>query len=126
MNFTFYYLIFQLICIIYGLYLCFILIFGDNSQFPYFSGINPALSENPVFYIFTFQGPKRHPNDLEIYEHQFLEGTKRRSQGSARKEVREGFWWVPRGQIPWPCGTTSFIPRGSDAVRFRLRGFVLT
>ena len=55
--------------------------FGNISQFPYFSGINPALAENPIFYILMFQGPKRRPNDLKIYEHQFLEGTKRGSEG---------------------------------------------
>ena len=47
------------------------MIFGNISQFPYFSGINPALAENPIFYILMFQGPKRRPNDLKIYEHQF-------------------------------------------------------
>ena len=45
--------------------------FGNISQFTYFSGINPALAENPIFYILMFQGPKRRPNDLKIYEHQF-------------------------------------------------------
>ena len=62
--------------------------FGDISQFPYFSGINPAQAENPIFYILMFQGPKRRPNDLEIYEHQFLEGTKRGSEGSEQTEAR--------------------------------------
>ena len=33
---------------------------------------------------------------------------------------------VPRGQIPWLREDPSFPPRDSDAVRFRLRGFVLT
>lgn len=100
--------------------------FGDISQFPYFSGINPALAENPIFYILMFQGPKRRPNDLIFCGDHFLEGTKRRSQGSARKEVRGGFWGVPRGQIPWPRESTSLPPRCSDAVRFHLRAFVLT
>ena len=62
--------------------------FGDISQFPYFSGINPALAENPIFYILMFQGPKRRPNDLIIYEHQFLEGTKLGSEGSEQTETR--------------------------------------
>ena len=35
------------------------MIFGKISQFSYFSGINPALTENPIFYILMFQGPKR-------------------------------------------------------------------
>ena len=38
--------------------------FGDNSQFPHLFGINPALAENPIFYILMFQGPKRRPNEL--------------------------------------------------------------
>ena len=56
--------------------------FRNISQFSYFSGINAALAENPIFYIFEFQEPKRRPNELEIYEHQFLEGAKRTSEGS--------------------------------------------
>ena len=32
--------------------------FTNISQFSYFSGINPALAENPIFYIFKFQGPR--------------------------------------------------------------------
>ena len=48
--------------------------FGKISLFPYFSGINPAQVENPIFYNLMFQGPKRRRNDLIIYEHQFLEG----------------------------------------------------
>ena len=31
--------------------------FGNISQFPYFSEINAALAENPIFYIFEFQDP---------------------------------------------------------------------
>ena len=79
--------------------------FGNISQFPYFSGINPALAENPIFYILMFQGPKRRPNDLIIYEHQFLEGTKRGSEGSEKMETRGPKEVGPRGQIPWPRGT---------------------
>ena len=58
------------------------------SQFSYFSGINPALAENPIFHILMFQGPKRRPNDLEIYEPPFLEGTKRSSEGSKQAETQ--------------------------------------
>ena len=64
--------------------------FGNISLFPYFSGINPAQAENPIFYILMFQGPKRCPNDLEIYEHQFLEGRRCTSQGSEKVEARGG------------------------------------
>ena len=74
--------------------------FGNISQFPYFSGINPALAENPIFYILMFQGPKRRPNDLIFCGDHFLEGTKRRSQGSARKEVRGGFWGSHVARFP--------------------------
>ena len=100
--------------------------FGNISQFPYFSGINPALAENPIFYILMFQGPKRRPNDLIFCGDHFLEGTKRRSEGSEKMETRGPQEVGPRGQIPWPRGTPHPGPRGSDAVRFRLRGFVLT
>ena len=54
--------------------------FRNISQFSYFSGINPALAENPIFYIFEFQGPKRRPNDLKIYGDHFLEGRRRMSE----------------------------------------------
>ena len=100
--------------------------FRDNSQFPHLFGINPTLAENPIFYILMFQGPKRRPNDLEIYEHQFLEGTKCRSEGSEKVKARRPKEVGPCGQIPWPRGTPHLGPRGSDAVRFCLRGFVLT
>ena len=66
--------------------------FGNISHFSNFSGINPPLAENPIFYILIFQGPNRRPNDLIFCGDHFLEGTKRRSQGSARKEVWGGFW----------------------------------
>ena len=99
--------------------------FGNISQFPYFSRINPTLAENPIFYILMFHRPKRRLNDLIFCGDYILEGIKRRSQGSARNEVRGGFWWVPRGQIPWPRDAPPFPPRGSDAVRFHLRAFVL-
>ena len=46
--------------------------FTNISQFSYFSGINPALAENPIFYIFELQGPKGRPNDLKIYGDNFL------------------------------------------------------
>ena len=36
--------------------------FGKISQFSYFSGINPALAEKPIFYILMFQGP----NDVQL------------------------------------------------------------
>ena len=58
---------------------------GNISQFPYFSGINPALAENPIFYSFEFQGPKRRPNELKIYGDHFLEG--RRRMGERGKGV---------------------------------------
>jgi hypothetical protein len=42
------------------------MILGIIHMFPYFSGINPAQAENPIFYILMFQGPKRRPNDLQF------------------------------------------------------------
>ena len=100
--------------------------FGNISLFPYFSGINPAQAENPIFYILMFQGPKRRPNDLIIYGDQFLEGTKRGSEGSEQTETRGPSWVGPRGQIPWPRGTHQLGPRGSVAVELFSRSFVLT
>ena len=73
-----------------------------------------------------FQGPKRRPNDLEIYEHQVLEGTKRRSEGSEKVEAQRPNEVGPRDQIPWPRGAHQLGPRGSDAVDLHPRGFVLT
>ena len=61
---------------------------GKISQFSYFSGINLALAENPIFYILMFQEPKRRPIDLKIYEDYFLEGRKRRSEGGEKVEAR--------------------------------------
>ena len=89
------------------------MILGDNSQFPHLFGINPALAENPIFYILMFQGPKRRPNDLEIYEHQFFEGRRLGSEGSEQVEARGPKEGGPRGQGIWPCGPTSFGPRVS-------------
>ena len=54
--------------------------FGNISQFSYFSGINPALAENPIFYIFEFWGPKQRPNDIKNYGDHFLEGIRRMSE----------------------------------------------
>ena len=100
--------------------------FGNISQFPYFSGINPALAENPIFYIFEFQGPKRRPNDMKIYEDQFLEGRRRMSEGGEEVDARGPKHVGPHGQIPWPCGTPCFGPRGSVAVDPSSRSFLLT
>ena len=103
------------------------MILVDNSQFPHLFGINPAEPENPFFHLFDFQGPKRRPNDLIFHERQFLEGTKRRSEGSEQTETQGPKEVGPRGQIPWP---RAWDPPSwascSDVVRFRLRGFVLT
>ena len=86
--------------------------FGNILLISYFYGINPAQAENPIFYILMFQGPKRRPNDLEIYEHQFLEGTKRGSEGSEQAEARGPEEGGPRGQGIWPRGTHHLGPRG--------------
>ena len=73
-----------------------------------------------------FQGPKRHPNDLEIYEHQFLEGTKHGSEGSEEMEARRTKEVGPCAQIPWPRGAHQLGPRGSVVVDVSSRSFVLT
>ena len=101
------------------------MILGIFHSFPFF-GINPALAENPIFYIFEFQVPKRRPNDLKIYGDQFLEGRRRMSEGGEEVEARGPKTLGPRGQIPWPRGTHSFGPRGSVAVNLSSRSFVLT
>ena len=100
--------------------------FEDNSQSPHLFGINPALAENPIFYILMFQRPKRRPNDLKIYEHQFLEGTKCRIEGSEKVEARRPKEGGPRGQIPWPCGAHLLEPCGSDAIDLFSHDLVLT
>ena len=102
------------------------MILGDNSQFSHLFGINPALAENPIFYIFMFQGTKRRPNDLIFYRRQFLEGTKRRSEGSEQTETRGPKEGVPRGQIPWPRGTHHLGPRSSVVVDLSSTDSVLT
>ena len=100
--------------------------FRNISQFSYFSGVNPALAENPIFYIFEFQGPKRRPNDLKIYGHQFLEGRRRMSEGGEEVEARGPKHLGPRSQIRWPRGTHCFGPCGSVTVNLSSRSFVLT
>ena len=73
-----------------------------------------------------FQGPKRRPNDLETYEHQFFEGTKRGSEGSRQAEARGPKEGGPRGQVPGSRGTHHLEPRGSVAVDLFAHDFVLT
>ena len=100
--------------------------FGKNSQFSYFSGINPALAENPIFYILMFQGPKRRPIDLKIYEDHFLEARKRRSEGGEKVEARRPKGGGPCGQIPWPRGVPHLGPRGSVCIDPSSRSFLVT
>ena len=68
------------------------MILGIFHKFPYFSGINPAQAENPIFYVLMFQGPKRRPNDLKIYEHQYLEGRRLWSEGSKQAEAHAAWY----------------------------------
>ena len=95
-------------------------------MFPIFYGINPAQAENPIFHILMFQGPKRRPNDLEIYEHQFLEGRRLGSEGSEQAEARGPKEGGPRGQGIWLRGTHHLEPRGSVAVDLFAHDSVLT
>ena len=67
------------------------MISGIFHKFPYFSGINHAQAENPIFYILMFQGPKRRPNDLIFCgDHFFL-----------RNKAKEAKKWKPEGQKRW-------------------------
>ena len=99
--------------------------FGDNSQFPHLFGINPALAENPIFYILMFQGPKRRPNELKIYgDHYFgrrkTQERKKSTNGGQRAKI--GGPTQPGTVAAWgplfcPSGLrsfTSFAPRSSS------------
>ena len=57
---------------------------------------------------------------------QFLEERRRMSEGGEELEARGPKHLGPRGQIPWPCGTPCFGPRGSVAIDPSSRSFVLT
>ena len=74
----------------YGVYLCYIMILGDNSHFPHLFGINPAEPENPFFHVFDFQGAYDVQMTSDPRDH-FLEGRKSTSQETAKKEARGGF-----------------------------------
>jgi hypothetical protein len=126
MIFALYHLIFHLICIIFWLYLCFLMIIGNNSHVPQFYRINLGKLENLFFNVFNFEGPKRSPNYLKLYESQFFHGTRLRREGSAIGEPRGPNKNGPRGQIPWSCGACPFSPRCSDAVNLCLDRFILT
>ena len=102
------------------------MILGIFHSFPIFLELTLHRLENPIFYILMFQGPKRRPNDLKIYEHQFLERTNRRSEGSEKVEAQRPKEVGPRDQIPWPHGVHQLGPQGSDAIDLHPRGFVLT
>ena len=73
--------------------------FGDNSKFPQLFGINPALAENPIFYILMFQGPKRRPNDLKFYRDHYFEETKHAEKGWKKVEARRPKGGAPRGLV---------------------------
>ena len=73
-----------------------------------------------------FQGPKRRPNDLKIYEHQFYEGRRLGIEVSKRAEARGPKGGGPRGQIPWPRGAHLLEPRGSVAVDLFAHDSILT
>ena len=99
--------------------------FWEYSFISYFYRINLHRQKTAFSYL-MFQGPKRRPNDLKLREHHFLEGTKRRSEGSAKVEGRGAKEGGPRGQIPWPRGAPYLPPRASDAVDLRPRGWLFT
>ena len=88
MNFALYSLIFQSYLHHIRVISMFYHDFGNISMISYFYGINPAQAENPISIFLMFQGPKRRPNDLKIYEHHFLEGTRLGGEGSKQAEAR--------------------------------------
>ena len=95
MNFTFYYLIFQLICIVYGLSLFFYNDFGDNSHFPRLFGINLAEPKKKlpfsIFWCF------RDPNDVQMtYYFTGINFWKEQSVGTKEANKRR-----PEGQDRW-------------------------
>ena len=100
--------------------------FGKISQFSYFSGINLALAENPIFYILMYQGSKRRPNDLKIYGDHFLEETKHGEKGWEKVEARRPKGGAPRGPCTRPRGPTSFGPRGPVCDDPSSRSFLVT
>ena len=82
--------------------------------------------QKTLFFPFKFQGPKRRPNHLQIYEHHFLEGTRLRGEGSEQAEPRGPKEVGPRGPCTWPRGTLPFGPRSSAAVDLSSTDSVLT
>jgi hypothetical protein len=72
MIFALYHLIFHLICIIYWLYSCFLMIIRNNSHVPQFYWINLGKPENLLFNVFNVHGPKQSPNYLKLYGSQFF------------------------------------------------------
>ena len=102
------------------------MILGIFHKFPYFSGINPAQAENPIFYVLMFQGPKRRPNDLKLYEHQYLDGRRLWSEGRKQAEARGPKGGGPHGQNPRPRGAHLLEPRSSVVVDLFSTDFVLT
>ena len=73
-----------------------------------------------------FQGPKRRPNDLQIYELQFLEGRRLGSEGSKQTEAGSPKEGGQRGLCTWPRGAHHFGPRGSAVVDLSSTDSVLT
>ena len=73
-----------------------------------------------------FQGPKRRPNDLQIYGRQYLEGRRLGGEGSEQTEPRGPKEVGPRGPCTWPRGTPQIGPRRSVAVDLSSTDSVLT
>ena len=81
------------------------MIFGNKIFVSYFYGINPAQAENPIF-PFKFQGPKRRPNDLEKYRHQYFGRWKtweRRKQANEGRKPKRG---AHTASVPGRMGPT--------------------
>ena len=64
-----------------------------------------------------FQGPKRRPNDLKIYEHHFLEGTRPGSERSKQGRPEGPDEWAHTAQVPGHVGPP-LLALGAPFVRF--------
>ena len=102
------------------------MILGIIHKFPYLFGINPVFQKT-CFLVFRTFRELRDFKKGKAKEHgsEFT----RRTQWAENEDQKPNMMEI-RGShaayCTWPCGPTSFPPRGSDAVHFCLCGFVLT
>ena len=91
------------------------MILGIFDMFPIFMELT-LRRQKTLFFPFMFQGPKRRPNNLKIYEHQYSEGTRLGSEGIKQMEPRGRKEVGPCGLCTWPRGTPQVGPRRSVVV----------